>query len=149
MIGGALAAWAVDAIVAFGPRGLPRIEDISVDRAGPRVHRLRRARDRASLFGFVPAFHAAKTELGQMLKENVRGTSGRRATQRTRSMLVVTEMALAVVLLVGAGLLIRSFVKLVAGRSRVPRRTRRRVQRLAYPTRSTGSIATFVASPPT
>jgi len=63
-------------------------------------------------FGLVPAFHASKHGPGQVLKEGVRG-SGRRATQRTRSALVVTEMALAVVLLVGAGLLIRSFVKLV------------------------------------
>ena len=78
------------------------------------------------VFGLVPAFHSAKTELGQMLKENVRGSSGRRATQRTRSALVVTEMALAVVLLVGAGLLIRSFVKLVQVDPGFPRRTRRR-----------------------
>lgn len=111
-IGGALAGWTVDAIVAFGPRGLPRIEDIALDT---------RVLGFAALvavvtglaFGLVPALHAAKDELGQTLKESVRGTSGHRASQRTRSALVVTEMALAVVLLVGAGLLIRSFVKLV------------------------------------
>ncbi len=112
VVGVALASWAVDAVVAFGPRGLPRIEDISVD---PRVlaFTVLVALVTGFLFGLVPAFHAARTELGQMLKENVRGSSGRRATQRTRSLLVVTEMALAVVLLVGAGLLIRSFIKLV------------------------------------
>jgi hypothetical protein len=112
MIGGALAAWAVDAIVAFGPRGLPRLEDISID-GRVLAFSVLVAIVTGVAFGLVPAFHSAKSELGQMLKESVRGTSGRRATQRTRSALVVSEMALAVVLLVGAGLLIRSFVKLV------------------------------------
>jgi putative ABC transport system permease protein len=111
MIGGALAAWAVDAIVAFGPKGLPRIEDITVD-ARVLAFSVAVAIVTGLVFGLVPAFHAAKTELAQMLKDGMRGGS-RRATQRTRSTLVITEMALAVVLLVGAGLLIRSFVKLV------------------------------------
>jgi putative ABC transport system permease protein len=111
-IGGALAGWAIDAIVAFSPRGLPRIEDIQLD---TRVlgFSVVVALLTGVAFGLVPALHAAKSELAQMLKESVRGTSGRRATQRTRSALVISEMALAVVLLVGAGLLIRSFVKLL------------------------------------
>jgi len=111
MIGGALAGWAVDAIVAFGPKGLPRLEDITVD-ARVLAFSVVLAIVTGLVFGLVPAFHAAKTELGQMLKDGMRGGS-RRATQRTRSTLVVSELALAVVLLVGAGLLIRSFVKLV------------------------------------
>jgi predicted permease len=111
MIGGALAGWAVDAIVAFGPRGLPRIESIALD---TRVLAFSAvvALITGLAFGLVPAFHAAKSNLGQMLKESVRGST-KRGTQRTRAALVVSEMALAVVLLVGAGLLIRSFVKLV------------------------------------
>ena len=111
-IGGALAGWVVDAIVAFGPRGLPRIEAIEID-GRVLAFAVAVALVTGIVFGLVPAVHAVKGELGQMLKENVRGTSGRRATQRTRAVLVVTEMALAVVLLVGAGLLIRSFIKLV------------------------------------
>ena len=111
MIGGALAGWAVDAIVAFGPRGLPRLDDIAVD-ARVLVFSAALAIVTGLVFGLVPALHSAKTELGQMLKDGMRGGS-RRATQRTRSALVISEMALAVVLLVGAGLLIRSFVKLV------------------------------------
>jgi putative ABC transport system permease protein len=112
MIGGALAAWAVDAIVAFGPKGLPRLADITVD-ARVLVFSVVIAVVTGLAFGLVPALHAARSELGQMLKEGIRGASGRRATQRTRSALVVSEMALAVVLLVGAGLLIKSFVKLL------------------------------------
>jgi predicted permease len=111
MIGGALAGWAVDAIVAFGPKGLPRLDDIAVD-TRVLVFSAVLAVVTGLVFGLVPAFHAAKTELGQMLKDGMRGGS-RRATQRTRSTLVISELALAVVLLVGAGLLIRSFVKLM------------------------------------
>jgi len=111
-IGGALAGWAVDAIVAFGPRGLPRLDEIAID-ARVLAFSVVVAIVTGVAFGLVPALHSAKSELGQMLKENGRGSSGRRATQRTRSALVVSEMALAVVLLVGAGLLIRSFVKLM------------------------------------
>ena len=111
MIGGALAGWAVDAIVAFGPKGLPRLDDIVVD-ARVLAFSVVLAVVTGLVFGLVPAFHAARTELGQMLKDGMRG-GGRRATQRTRGALVVTELALAVVLLVGAGLLIRSFVNLM------------------------------------
>ncbi|HTE45859.1 MAG TPA: ABC transporter permease [Gemmatimonadaceae bacterium] len=113
LIGGALASWAVDAVVAYGPRGLPRLDSIAIDTRvllfGAGISLLT-----GLLFGLVPAIHAARTEIGQMLKESVRGSSGRRASQRTRGALVVSEMALAVVLLVGAGLLIRSFTKLIA-----------------------------------
>jgi predicted permease len=112
LVGGALAAWAVDAIVALGPKGLPRLDDITVD-LRVLAFSVMTALLTGLAFGFVPAMHATRTELGQMLKESVRGTSGRRATQRTRSLLVVGEMALAVVLLVGAGLLIKSFVTLL------------------------------------
>jgi predicted permease len=111
-IGGAIAGWTVDAIVAFGPRGLPRLDEITVD-SRVLAFAVLVALVTGLAFGLVPALHSTKSELGQMLKENGRGSSGKRAAQRTRSALVVTEMALAVVLLVGAGLLIRSFVKLL------------------------------------
>ena len=111
-VGGALAAWAVDGIVAFGPKGLPRLDDISVDGRVLAFSALV-AIVTGLVFGLAPALHATKTELGQMLREGLRGSGGRRGAQRTRSALVVTEMALAVVLLIGAGLLIRSFVKLL------------------------------------
>jgi len=112
VLGAALASWAVDAIVAFGPRGLPRLNDIAVD-SRVLVFCGALAILTGVIFGLVPAIHAARTELGQMLKETMRGTSSKRGAQRTRSVLVITEMALAVVLLVGAGLLIRSFANLL------------------------------------
>jgi putative ABC transport system permease protein len=112
VLGAALASWAVDAIVAFGPRGLPRLNDITVD-SRVLLFCAATAVVTGVIFGLVPAIHAVRAELGQMLKEAVRGTSSKRGAQRTRSALVVTELALAVVLLVGAGLLIRSFANLI------------------------------------
>jgi putative ABC transport system permease protein len=112
ILGGLIASWSVDAIVAAGPQGLPRLENIVID-ARVLAFSAALAIVTGLLFGLSPAIHSASAELGQMLKEGVRGVSGRRGAHRTRSMLVITEMALAVVLLVGAGLMIKSFVKLV------------------------------------
>lgn len=65
------------------------------------------------LFGLVPALQASKTDLNESLKEGGRsgGTQGR-ARNRTRNLLVVSEVGLSLVLLVGAGLMVRSFIKL-------------------------------------
>jgi predicted permease len=113
MIGGAIAAWAVDAVVAFGPKALPRLTDIAID-TRVLAFSVVVAVLTGLAFGLVPGLAAANTELGQMLREGMRGGNGRQAAQRTRGVLVMTEMALAMVLLVGSGLLIRSFVKLVS-----------------------------------
>jgi putative ABC transport system permease protein len=64
------------------------------------------------LFGLAPALQATKPDLTGSLKEGGRGTSGDRVRRRVRSGLVVVEIALAFILLAGAGLLIRSFVSL-------------------------------------
>jgi putative ABC transport system permease protein len=111
--GAAIALWVVDAVVAFGPAGLPRLGEVTVDARVLGFTALVSVVTGLA-FGLVPAFHAARSETGQMLRESGRGTSSRKATNRTRSLLVVSEFALAVVLLVGAGLLIRSFVRLVS-----------------------------------
>ncbi|HVX38234.1 MAG TPA: ABC transporter permease [Gemmatimonadaceae bacterium] len=111
VIGTALAAWVVDAVVAFGPRALPRLQDVSIDgrvlafSAGIAVLT-------GLVFGLVPALHAARPDIAGMLRASVRGST-RGGANRTRSVLVMAEMALAVVLLVGAGLLVKSFVALI------------------------------------
>jgi len=111
LIGTSFAAWAVDAVKAFGPRGVPRLGDISID-TRVLAFSIGIAIVTGLLFGLAPSLHAAKTNVGQMLKESTRGSSGRRGTRRARGALVVAEMALAVILLIGAGLLARSFVAL-------------------------------------
>jgi putative ABC transport system permease protein len=110
IVGTALAAWAVDAVVSFGPRGLPRLDEVSVD-GTVLAFTLGVAIVTGVVFGLVPAMHAARADIAQMLRESVRGSS-KGGVQRTRSALVIAEVSLAVVLLVGAGLLIRSFVEL-------------------------------------
>jgi putative ABC transport system permease protein len=64
------------------------------------------------IFGLVPAIHSSKTELTESLKEGSRGSSEGASRNRIRGVLVVSELAIAVVLLVGAGLLIKSLWRL-------------------------------------
>jgi putative ABC transport system permease protein len=65
------------------------------------------------IFGLVPAMQVSQSALGETLKETGRGTTGGRGGRAVRAGLVVAEVAISLVLLVGAGLLIRSFVKLM------------------------------------
>ena len=64
------------------------------------------------LFGLVPAFRTARQDLRETLNESGRGSTGAAASHRLRSALVVSEIALAMLLLVGAGLLLRSFERM-------------------------------------
>jgi putative ABC transport system permease protein len=113
VLGTLLALWGVDLLLAMAPAGLPRIDEVSVNAsvllftAGVTVLT-------GVLFGAFPALHAARSNVSGMLKDGMRGSSGGVASRRARNTLVMAEMALAVVLLVGAGLLIRSFTKLLA-----------------------------------
>src|SRR5438309_214184 len=66
------------------------------------------------LFGLAPALQSGSAQLVSALKESGRGTSGGASLQRTRAALTVAEVALAVMLLAGSGLLVRSFAKLTA-----------------------------------
>jgi putative ABC transport system permease protein len=109
-VGLLLAIWAVSWLVSLSPDTIPRVNEITVD---VRVAGFTLLISVATgvLFGVVPALQASRTEFTDALKESGRTTAGVRK-QRLRSALVVSEVALSLVLLVGAGLLIRSFAKL-------------------------------------
>jgi putative ABC transport system permease protein len=67
----------------------------------------------ALLFGLLPALQATKVNLNDALKEGGKGFSGKSSRNRTRSILVVSEIALSMILLIGAGLMIRSFIEVL------------------------------------
>jgi putative ABC transport system permease protein len=115
MIGGtlglALAAWSTTALVAAKPANLPRLDAIGLDR-NVLLFTVAATLVTSVIFGLIPALQATNDHLLQGLQESGRGGAGGKRTHRARATLVVVEMALAVVLLTGAGLLIRSFLAL-------------------------------------
>jgi putative ABC transport system permease protein len=100
----------VSALKTMNPGNLPRLDELSVD-GSVLAFSLLVSLLTGALFGLFPALQAARPDLNETLKEGGRsgGSTGR---QRVRSALVVAEVALSVALLVGAGLLLRSFSKL-------------------------------------
>jgi putative ABC transport system permease protein len=109
-LGALIASWLVDAVAAVGPSTLPRLTELTLDGRALGFAAIV-AFGSGLLFGLVPVLHAGKSDVAQMLRERSRG--GTRSGARVRNLLIVTELALAVVLLVGAGLLLRSFERLV------------------------------------
>jgi putative ABC transport system permease protein len=108
---GCVLAWVgVRAIVAISPANILRIGDIGVDR-WVLGYTLLISVVTGVLFGLAPAIFASKAELTETLKEGGRGGEGLRS-KRLHKLLVITETALALVLLVGAGLMVRSFRQL-------------------------------------
>jgi putative ABC transport system permease protein len=106
-----LAAWGTDLLVSLLPKGLPRTEEIGLD-ASVLIFTTLIALATGIFFGIAPALQISRTGLTQTLKEGGR-TSGEGAHgNRVRSLLVVSEVAIALMLLLGAGLLINSFLRL-------------------------------------
>jgi predicted permease len=112
--GGALGllitAWGLDLLATIQPPNLPRVAELGIN--GPvMAFAVIAAVGTAVLFGFAPAFHAARANVTEVMKEGGRG--GHSATTgRLRDLLMVGEIAFTVVLLVGTGLMIRSFAAL-------------------------------------
>ena len=107
-----LARWAIDLLLALRPAGLPRLETVPID--GPVLLFTAAATVVAALvFGIVPAINASRPDLNSCLKD--RGACATNPGQRRlRHTIVVGEVALAMVLLVGAGLMYRSLESLEA-----------------------------------
>ncbi len=111
---GIVIAWlGIKSLRVFGPENIPRLNEVSLD-GRVIAFTLLVALLTGVLFGLVPALRAARVDLNETLKEGGRsvGASGR--GQRLRQLLVVAEVALSLVLLIGAGLLIRSHQRILS-----------------------------------
>ncbi len=97
--------------MALAPDNIPRLNEVGVD---ARVFGFTLAVSILTgiVFGLIPSIHASKPDLNEALKEGSRGSTGGVAGKRIRSVLVAVEVALSLVLLIGAGLMIRSFLRL-------------------------------------
>jgi putative ABC transport system permease protein len=102
----------VRSVRAFGPAGVPRIHDVTLS-LPVLFYTLAISVVSGLLFGMAPVLRARKPELATALKETGRSESGGARDRRGRSVLVIAQVTLAVVLVNGAGLLIKSFTRLV------------------------------------
>jgi putative ABC transport system permease protein len=111
LLGLALAAWGIAMLAQFGPANLPRLAEINIDW---RVMAFTLTASLATgiIFGLAPALLTVRTDLNSVLKTSGRGNTGSRTRALWRNALVTSEIASCVVLLTGAGLLIRSFLQL-------------------------------------
>jgi putative ABC transport system permease protein len=109
LVGLLMAKWGIDLLVMLNPPGLPRMQEITLD-ARVLGFLLGLSLLAVLLSGLTPALQASRADWQQVLKEA--GRSAGSGRQRTRSLLVVAEVAMSLLLLVGAGLMIRSFLGL-------------------------------------
>ena len=112
-LGVLLALWGLDSLLALAPRNLPHVDDIGVD-ARVLGFSLVLSLLTGVLFGLAPAWQMARADHHQALKQGGRAVAGGARQASLRRTLVVTEIALSLVLLVGAGLLIGSVRRLLA-----------------------------------
>jgi putative ABC transport system permease protein len=106
-----VAQWGTKALVALSPTKIPRVETVTVD-APVLLFLLLITVLTALLFGLAPAIHSTAGNLTAALKEGGRGGSDGAGRNRMRNLLMVSEFALAYMLLIGAGLTLRSFAAL-------------------------------------
>ncbi len=99
---------AQQSLMQLVPQGLPRLDEVSIDWT-VLVFALLSSVGAAVIFGLAPALHAGRLELTEALKQGARGSTGGGKQARTRRLLVVSEFALSLVLMIGATLLLRSF----------------------------------------
>ena len=107
----ALVWWGIEILAALSPPTILRLNEVNVD-ARVLGFTLALSLLTGIIFGLAPALQSSKLDLNAALKEGARGAGGG-AGHRLRNLLVVSEIALALVLLVGAGLLVRSFVRVL------------------------------------
>ena len=111
-IGLLLAQWGIDVLRAIDPPGIPRVDQVGLN-VWVLVFTLVIGLLTGIVSGLIPAVQMPRTDFVAALREGDRGNVGSRAQKRLRSSLVAAEVALSLTLLIGAGLLIRSFGELL------------------------------------
>ena len=112
LVGLVLAISCVKVLRVFGPENIPRLNEVGID------GRVMAFTFFVSLltgivFGLAPALRASRVDLNKVLKDGGRSSVGGAGHQRIRKLLIISEVALSLVLLIGAGLLIRSYQRIV------------------------------------
>ena len=106
-----LAVWGTDLLLAIAPRALPRVQDITLDWRVASFTAFVTI-GTGLLFGLMPAIQLSSSDLNGTLKDGGRSVTGSGGGNRTRSALVIVEVALSLVLLAGAGLLSATLLRL-------------------------------------
>jgi putative ABC transport system permease protein len=106
-----LSLWGTQAIAAAAQQNLPRIREISMD-ARVLAFTLGISLLTGLLFGLMPSLQLSNTDLNTVLRDEGRSTTGGRRRSNARNLLAIAQVALSMVLLVGSGLLVRSFIRL-------------------------------------
>jgi len=106
-----LSVWALELLKQIGARTVPRLAEVNID-FFVLVVTAAISVGAGILFGLIPGLAATKPELTEALKEGGRGSTAAAHSNRIRNSLVVAEIALALVLLVGSGLLLKSYARL-------------------------------------
>ena len=112
MAGLLLAVWLIDVLLSLNPSNIPRLSAVSIN-VPVLLFTLAVSALTGLLCGLVPAWQATRANLNQSLKEGGRGTFGSVKGRRVRGALVMAEVALSLIVLIGAGLLINSFTRLL------------------------------------
>ncbi len=113
LLGALFASWGVDALLALAQGQFPRTDGVRVDTV-VLGFTLAVSVLLAVLLGFAPGWRASRLELQSVMNEAGRGSSGGGGHRRVRNALVVSQVALTMMLLVGAGLMARSFARVLA-----------------------------------
>src|SRR5712692_972052 len=111
LLGALLAVWGIDLLSSLLPASLPRGNAVNVS-GRVLIFTFALALLTILIFGLLPALQAARSDVRESLNEGGRSGMGSRKQGRLRRLLVIAEVALALVLLVGSGLMVRSFIKL-------------------------------------
>jgi putative ABC transport system permease protein len=115
LVGGAfgmlLAFWGIHLLRALGPQSIPRLADVGID-IGSLLFAALVSLTTGLLFGLAPALYVSRSDLNGLLKDGGRSATTSPAGKRARNLFVVFQVALALMLLVGAGLLMKSFLRL-------------------------------------